>query len=87
MKIVVTGANGFLGSWLTKALVARGYDVHILARPTSDLSDLQGLQFKTLFGDVTDLNSLEKAFESAQGVFHLAGVVAYQHKDRPLMEK
>ena len=35
MKVVVTGATGFLGRWLTKALVSRGYDVLILARPTS----------------------------------------------------
>ena len=87
MKVVVTGANGFLGSWLTKALVSRGYDVHILARPTSDLSDLKGVNFKTLFGDVTDPVSLEKAFAGAQGVFHLAGVVAYRHEERAQMEK
>ena len=87
MKIVVTGANGFLGSWLTKALVSRGYDVHILARATSDLSDLKGVSFKILIGDVTDPVSLEKAFAGAQGVFHLAGVVAYRHEERALMEK
>lgn len=87
MKVVVTGANGFLGSWLTKELVTQGFDVQILARPTSDLSDLQGLSFKVLQGDVTNPASLEKAFKGAGGVFHLAGVVAYQHKDRPLMEK
>jgi dihydroflavonol-4-reductase len=87
MKVVVTGANGFLGSWLTKELSKEGYDVHILVRPTSDLSDLEGAKYKTLIGDVTDPQSLEKAFEGARGVFHLAGVVAYQHKDRPLMER
>jgi dihydroflavonol-4-reductase len=87
MKIVVTGANGFLGSWLTKALVYRGFDVHILVRPTSDLSDLAGITYKILYGDVTDLLSLEKAFEGASGIFHLAGVVAYRYEDRPQMEK
>ena len=87
MKVVVTGANGFLGSWLTKQLAQEGYDVHILARPTSDLSDLKGANFKTLIGDVTDSSSLEKAFADAEGVFHLAGVVAYRHEDRALMEK
>ncbi len=87
MKVVVTGANGFLGSWLTKDLVGRGYDVTIVARPTSDLSDLNNLSYKTSFGDVTDLSSLEKAFHGAQGIFHLAGVVAYRREDRPLMEK
>lgn len=87
MKIVVTGANGFLGSWLTKELARQGYDVHILARPTSDLSDLEGVKYKTLYGDVNDPVSLEKAFVDAKGVFHLAGVVAYKSEDRSLMEK
>ena len=87
MKVVVTGAHGFLGSWLTRELVKAGYDVHILARPTSDLSDLSGLPYKKLIGDVTDPTSLEKAFVDAKGVFHLAGVVAYKHEDRELMEK
>jgi dihydroflavonol-4-reductase len=87
MKVVVTGANGFLGSWLTKALIAKGFDVHILARPKSDLSELAGLHFKTLYGDVLDPRSLESAFQSASGVFHLAGVVAYRPEQRSLMEQ
>ena len=87
MKVVVTGANGFLGSWLTKRLASDGYDAHIVARQSSDLSDLQGIKFKTLYGDVTDLKSLEKAFEGADQIFHLAGVVAYKKSQRELMEK
>lgn len=87
MKVVVTGANGFLGSWLTKRLVADGFDTHIVARQSSDLSDLQGIKYKTLFGDVTDLKSLEKAFEGADQIYHLAGIVAYKKSQRDLMEK
>lgn len=87
MKVLITGANGFLGSWLTKALNEKGFDVSILVRPTSDLSELQGCKFNKIFGDVTDPDSLNKAFAGMDGVFHLAGVVAYKKKDRPLMEK
>lgn len=87
MKVVVTGANGFLGSWLTKRLASDGYDTHIVARKSSDLSDLQGIKYKSLIGDVTDLKSLEKAFEGADQIFHLAGVVAYKKSQRELMEK
>jgi dihydroflavonol-4-reductase len=87
MKVVVTGANGFLGSWLTKRLSSDGYDIHIVARQNSDLSDLQGLKYKTWFGDVTDLKSLENAFEGAEQIFHLAGVVAYKKSQRELMDK
>lgn len=87
MKVVVTGANGFLGSWLTKRLVSDGFDTHIVARQSSDLSDLQGIKYKTLYGDVTDLKSLEKAFQGADQIFHLAGIVAYKKSQRELMEK
>lgn len=87
MKIVVTGANGFLGSWVTKALVAEKHDVYALVRPSSDLSDLEGIDVKFVHGDVTDPASLEKAFEGADSVFHLAGVVAYKKSQRALMER
>lgn len=87
MKVVVTGANGFLGSWLVRALASRGCDVHALVRPTADLSELEGADYKVVYGDVTDEASLRKAFEGADTVFHLAGVIAYKTSQRPLMEK
>ncbi|MBX3041848.1 MAG: NAD-dependent epimerase/dehydratase family protein, partial [Bdellovibrionaceae bacterium] len=87
MKIVVTGANGFLGSWVTKALVAEKHEVYALVRPRSDLSDLEGIDVRFVHGDVTDPASLAKAFEGADTVFHLAGVVAYKKSQRSLMEK
>lgn len=87
MKVVVTGANGFLGSWLVRALAERGCDVHALVRPTADLSELDGATYKTVHGDVTDPESLKKAFEGADSVFHLAGVIAYKESQRALMER
>lgn len=87
MKIVITGANGFLGSWLTKRLILEGYDVHIVTRRNSDLSELKNLKFQNHIGDVTDLESLNHAFKDAEIVFHLAGIVAYKKEQRELMEK
>jgi dihydroflavonol-4-reductase len=87
MKVVVTGANGFLGSWLVKKLNDLGQDVHILSRPSSDLSELSGLKYKQHFGDVLDLNSLQKSFADAKIVYHLAGVVAYRKSERQNMER
>ncbi len=87
MKVVITGATGFLGGWLARRLATEGFDIHILARPNSDFSDLKGLSYKVHIGDVTDPSSLTNAFQDAEGVFHLAGVVAYKKADRPLMEK
>ena len=87
MKVLVTGANGFLGSWLTRELVNQGHDVYALVRPKSDISELKGVNCKYLHGDVTDVHSLLEAFKGIDTVFHLAGVIAYKKSDRAQMER
>lgn len=86
-KVLVTGANGFLGSWVTRSLVQEGHEVFALVRPKSDLSELDGVSCKYLHGDVTDVHSLLEAFKDMDSVFHLAGVIAYKKSQRALMEK
>lgn len=86
-KILVTGANGFLGSWVTRALVNEGHDVYALVRPNSDLSELEGVDCKYVHGDVTDVHSLLEAVRDMDSVFHLAGVIAYKKSQRALMER
>lgn len=87
MKVLVTGANGFLGSWLTKRLLAEGHTVEALVRKNSDLSELKDVKANYVYGDVTDLVSLKENFKNKDIIFHLAGVVAYKKSDRPLMDK
>lgn len=72
--ILITGANGFLGAWLAKALVARGDDVRCLVRAGSDASALSGVAAKIVPGDVTDPASLAPAMAGVHTVFHLAGI-------------
>lgn len=86
-KVLVTGANGFLGSWVTRALVAEGHDVYALVRAKSDLSELEGVNCKYIHGDVTDIHSLLEAVKGMDTVFHLAGVIAYKKSQRAQMEK
>ncbi len=86
-KVLITGANGFLGSWLTRELVKQGHEVYALVRKNSDLSELNGVSCKYLYGDVTDVVSLLEAFKDIDTVFHLAGVIAYKKSDRSLMDK
>ncbi|HYO57539.1 NAD-dependent epimerase/dehydratase family protein [Archangium sp.] len=74
MNILVTGANGFLGSWLVRALVARGHQVACLLRPGSDVSGLIGLGYERVEGDVTDASSLFRAVEGRDVVIHSAGI-------------
>ena len=85
MKALVTGASGFLGSWLCKELRKEGWEVHALLRPTSDRSALteQGLCFHT--GDVTDLDSFTRSARGMDLIFHLAGLVSHSEKQLKAM--
>jgi len=85
-KVVVTGANGFVGSWLVRGLIQEGHEVFALVRKSSDLSELENVHCKFVYGDVTDLASLQSAFQNMDAVFHLAGLIAYKKADRKKME-
>jgi len=74
MNALVTGGNGFLGTWLVRAWVARGDEVACLLRPTADISGLAGLRYTPVAGDITDAASLRRAVEGRDVVFHLAGI-------------
>src|SRR5450755_2351430 len=51
MKTLVTGATGFLGSHVARALAGRGEDVRVLVRPSSDVRALEGLAAERFAGD------------------------------------
>lgn len=73
-KVLVTGANGFVGGHLAAELASRGHRVAALVRRTSDLSALDGLAVEFRPGDVCDPASLRAAMEGIEVVFHVAGV-------------
>ncbi len=73
-QILVTGANGFLGAHLVRALVARGDQVRCLARRGADLSALAQVSATMVEGDVTQPETLGAAMEGVDTVFHLAGI-------------
>ncbi len=85
-KVIVTGANGFLGTHLCKKLIERGYEVSVLVREKSDLSDLKNIKVNYFYGDVTDIVSLKNSFKGHDYVFHLAGLISYKKYDRAKMQ-
>ena len=87
MKILITGASGFIGSWMCKKLFEEGHEIKVLCRPTSDLSELEGIEYEKVEGDITNLESLKVAFKDIEAVFHLAGHVGYSKQAHSLMEK
>lgn len=74
MQMLITGANGFLGSALARRLVGHGHRVRGLVRPGSDAATLEGVGVERAPGDVTDPASVQRAVEGMEVVFHLAGL-------------
>jgi dihydroflavonol-4-reductase len=71
-KTLVTGAAGFLGSHLTRQLVARGADVRVLLRPSSSNRAIADLPLEYMTGDLRDSASLDRALSGVRRVFHVA---------------
>ena len=72
----MTGASGLVGSHVVEALKSAGHEVRALVRPTSDRAHLDGLGVEIATGDVTDRDSLRRACQGVECVFHTAAVVS-----------
>ncbi len=86
-KILVTGATGFVGSWMTRHLLDQGHGIKVLRRENSDTSQIENLTIEHCIGDVTDYNSILEAAKDVDAIFHLAGFIGYSRSARPLMDK
>src|SRR5262249_35845508 len=69
---LVTGANGFLGAAVVRALLADGRRARALVRRGSDRSNLRQLDVEVAEGDLTDPASLRAAVRGCEAVFHVA---------------
>ena len=78
-KILITGATGFIGFHLTRALLDQGHEVSCLVRKSSKLDRLAGLPIRRADGDVTDAESLRQVMPGYDAVYHLAGLVKAIH--------
>jgi len=72
MTTLVTGAAGFLGSHVTRQLVARGENVRVLLRPSSQNRAIADLPLEYVTGDLRDAASLDRAMKDVLRVFHVA---------------
>ena len=78
-KVLVTGATGFLGSYIVDSYVKRGIPVRAMARKTSNLSWLQAHldagKAELVYGTMTDHNSLHRAVHGVNRIVHVAAVI------------
>jgi len=72
MRVFLTGATGFIGSHVARALMARNESLCCLCRPSSHRADLEDLPIDWAVGDLTDRDSLRRAMTGAELVFHCA---------------
>jgi dihydroflavonol-4-reductase len=69
---LVTGANGFVGCHVVRALIALGMHVRALVRPSADRRALEGLDYELASGDVRDREAVERAVRGCSEVYHVA---------------
>ncbi len=72
MKVFLTGATGFVGHHVAKALAAEGADLRLLTRKSSNLANLEGIAGETHVGDLADPESLKPVLSGCDAVVHVA---------------
>ena len=72
MRALVTGATGFVGAAIARALVAEGWQVRALVRGGSDRRNVATLAVEQVVGDLTDTGSVERALAGCEAAFHVA---------------
>jgi nucleoside-diphosphate-sugar epimerase len=74
--ILITGGNGFLGSYVAELLAAQGHRLRLLLRASSSLEFIRDLPFEREEGDMRDVRSLVRAVDGVDAVVHLAGLTS-----------
>ncbi len=83
-QVLVTGASGFIGSAVVRALATSGHSVRALVEPNRDASLLDGLPIERLTADIREPGALDDAVAGVDTVFHLAAVYRFWAADPAL---
>lgn len=87
MTTLLTGATGFVGSAVLRALVAAGHDVRVLARPGASRANLADVPCAVVDGDLTDPASLDRAVAGCTDLFHVAADYRLWVRDATAMDR
>ncbi len=84
LRILVTGATGFIGKRLVEAMSKRGYRVTCFVRKTSDISLLKKSDVRFFYGDILDKGSIEKALDENEIIIHLVGLQSFSEYSKKI---
>jgi dihydroflavonol-4-reductase len=87
MKVFLTGATGFVGHHVARALAAEGAELRMLVRKTSNLANLEGLAGETHVGDLSEPESLRSALSGCDAVVHVAADYRFWIREPEAMYK
>lgn len=85
MKALVTGAAGFVGSHVVRAVLESGGQVRALVRPGSTADALAGLDAEVVQGDVRDAAAMSDALQGCDTLFHVAAYYGSREDDAPML--
>ena len=85
MKAFVTGATGFIGSNVVRALLKRGVKVCALVRPNANRDNLVGLDVELVEGDLLDFDSLKRGMDGCGQVYHVGALYSFWARPRRLI--
>jgi dihydroflavonol-4-reductase len=71
-RVLITGSTGFIGSAVTRLLIAHGVSVRLIVRSTSARDNIQGLNAEIVTGDLRDADAVRQAVRGVSAVFHVA---------------
>ena len=83
MRILVTGATGFIGGHLVERLAAEGHQVRCLVRASSRTAGLEAVGAEVVRGDVTEASSVAASAAGCEAAFHLAALLSATAESRP----
>jgi dihydroflavonol-4-reductase len=76
-KVLITGANGFIGANIVRAAIEKGYAVKAFVRKTSDISTIEDLQIEFAYGDLRDEESVSKAMDDCDYIIHGGAIYTF----------
>jgi len=87
LKILVTGANGFIGSNLVRTLLGRDGSVRAFIKPGTPETSLDEFDIEKVYGDICDVASLERAVTGCTEVYHLAAYNKLWAREPPIFSR